>query len=197
MTATYLPGARLLKLTSPLSSVRPFRGYSGPWRCPERCRKSCAGSRSRCRHRTRSLYCERRRSSAWKMARSGPGRASLLRGSCDGSCTHVWNYQQALPHLFPTLERSLRETEFAFNQQPNGGFTFRQTPAHGVSAPAERSHPPARIRMRVPLMVATTAPGRRDQDDAGEAIRDVFTLSDRDESRRLSLKPDLPTSDSA
>ena len=47
-------------------------------------------------------------------------------GSCEGSCTHVWNYQQALPWLFPALERSLRETEFAYNQLPNGGLTFRQ-----------------------------------------------------------------------
>ncbi|MDB5529842.1 MAG: hypothetical protein JWR51_2945 [Devosia sp.] len=47
-------------------------------------------------------------------------------GSCEGSCTHVWNYQQALSHLFPTLERSLRETEFKFNQLPSGGLTFRQ-----------------------------------------------------------------------
>jgi uncharacterized protein (DUF608 family) len=47
-------------------------------------------------------------------------------GSCEGSCTHVWNYQQALAHLFPTLERSLRETELTYNQQPNGGLTFRQ-----------------------------------------------------------------------
>ncbi|MBJ3786046.1 GH116 family glycosyl-hydrolase [Devosia sediminis] len=47
-------------------------------------------------------------------------------GSCEGSCTHVWNYQQTVPYLFPALERSLRDTEFAYNQLPNGGLTFRQ-----------------------------------------------------------------------
>jgi non-lysosomal glucosylceramidase len=47
-------------------------------------------------------------------------------GSCEGSCTHVWNYQQALSNLFPALERSLRETEFTYNQLPSGGLTFRQ-----------------------------------------------------------------------
>ena len=47
-------------------------------------------------------------------------------GSCEGTCTHVWNYQQALPHLFPALERTLRETEFTYNQLPGGGLTFRQ-----------------------------------------------------------------------
>jgi hypothetical protein len=49
-----------------------------------------------------------------------------LSGSCEGSCTHVWNYQQALPWLFPSLERSLRDSEWTYNQQPNGGLTFRQ-----------------------------------------------------------------------
>jgi non-lysosomal glucosylceramidase len=47
-------------------------------------------------------------------------------GSCEGSCTHVWNYQQTLANLFPGLERSLRETEFTYNQLPSGGLTFRQ-----------------------------------------------------------------------
>ncbi|RYE55311.1 MAG: beta-glucosidase, partial [Hyphomicrobiales bacterium] len=47
-------------------------------------------------------------------------------GSCEGSCTHVWNYQQTLPYLFPALERSLRETDYTYNQLPNGGLTFRQ-----------------------------------------------------------------------
>ncbi|MCB9994602.1 MAG: beta-glucosidase [Hyphomicrobiaceae bacterium] len=49
-----------------------------------------------------------------------------LSGSCEGSCTHVWNYQQALSNLFPALERTLRDTEWAFNQLPSGGLTFRQ-----------------------------------------------------------------------
>ena len=47
-------------------------------------------------------------------------------GSCEGSCTHVWNYQQALSHLFPALERTLRDSEWRYNQLPSGGLTFRQ-----------------------------------------------------------------------
>lgn len=46
-------------------------------------------------------------------------------GCCHGSCTHVWNYAQAMAHLFPSLERSLRHTEFCEGQNAAGHQTFR------------------------------------------------------------------------
>jgi hypothetical protein len=46
-------------------------------------------------------------------------------GCCEGSCTHVWNYAQASPHLYPQLERILHNLELARSMDERGHINFR------------------------------------------------------------------------
>jgi uncharacterized protein (DUF608 family) len=52
-------------------------------------------------------------------------------GCCHGSCTHVWNYAQAFAHLYPKLERTLRELELVRSMDENGHVTFRSALPEG------------------------------------------------------------------
>lgn len=47
------------------------------------------------------------------------------RGSCAGSCTHVWSYAYTVAYLFPSLERSMRQTEFMIETYDDGYMNFR------------------------------------------------------------------------
>ena len=46
--------------------------------------------------------------------------------SCEGTCTHVWQYAQALGRIFPSLERDTRQrVDLGIAMQDNGGILFR------------------------------------------------------------------------
>ncbi len=52
-------------------------------------------------------------------------------GCCHGSCTHVWNYAQAFPHLYPKLERTLRDLELIRSMDERGHVSFRSALPEG------------------------------------------------------------------
>ena len=55
-------------------------------------------------------------------------------GCCHGSCAHVWNYETATAHLFPSFARSLRDSAFGYQLDSAGGIRFRERlPHHGDS----------------------------------------------------------------
>jgi non-lysosomal glucosylceramidase len=54
-------------------------------------------------------------------------------GCCHGSCTHVWNYEQATAFLFGDLSRQMREIEFGQALRDDGLMSFR------VNLPLEKA----------------------------------------------------------
>ncbi|HBN82808.1 MAG TPA: hypothetical protein DDZ89_03090, partial [Clostridiales bacterium] len=54
-------------------------------------------------------------------------------GCCEGNCTHVWNYEQTLAFLYPSLERDMRLTEFNVETDETGKMEFRTKKLFGGS----------------------------------------------------------------
>ncbi len=46
-------------------------------------------------------------------------------GCCPMNCTHVWNYEQTLAHMWPSLERNMRETDYFVQQMDSGAIRHR------------------------------------------------------------------------
>ena len=63
------------------------------------------------------------------------------KGSCEGTCTHVWNYAQTMAFLFPELERSARKVEFNVETDDDGRMAFRTLQILGMDKHAV--HPAA------------------------------------------------------
>ena len=68
-------------------------------------------------------------------------------GSCPLNCTHVWNYEFSLAYLFPSLERSMRETEFKMQNAegflPHRAILPLYLPQCDMTPPRPHDIPPA------------------------------------------------------
>ncbi len=73
-------------------------------------------------------------------------------GCCEGSCTHVWNYAQALPYLFPPLQRSMREADWENSMLEDGFVCFRMPLPLGTKG-TRRFHPAADGQMGTVIQV--------------------------------------------
>ena len=61
-------------------------------------------------------------------------------GSCEGTCTHVWNYAQTIAYLFPSLERQMRRNEYLVETNADGKMNFRSYQIWGMPG---QDHEPA------------------------------------------------------
>lgn len=73
-------------------------------------------------------------------------------GCCEGSCTHVWNYAQALPYLFPALQRSMREADWENSMLEDGFVCFRMPLPLGTKG-TDQFHPAADGQMGTVIQV--------------------------------------------
>ncbi len=73
-------------------------------------------------------------------------------GCCEGSCTHVWNYAQALPYLFPSLQRSMLEAHL-FNAMQDDGFVQFRLPLPPGTKARPSYHPAADGQMGMIMQV--------------------------------------------
>ena len=75
-------------------------------------------------------------------------------GVCQGSCTHVWNYEQATGFLFADLARTMRDVEFNYATRDDGMMMFRaDLPLDRAKGEGACTHPAADGQMGTILKV--------------------------------------------
>ena len=89
-------------------------------------------------HRTFSNTCNLATNTSYRFAN---GQFWAWEGvyACEGTCTHVWGYTQAMGRIFPELERALREkTDYGFALHPDDGTIDLTEGRMAVSPPTVR-----------------------------------------------------------
>jgi uncharacterized protein (DUF608 family) len=66
---------------------------------------------------------------------------SEQQGCCPGTCTHVWNYAQAMARVFPSLEREMRRIDFEERTTDDGYMSFRVPYPFDSESLREHSNP--------------------------------------------------------